>query len=78
LEKRAELGRRCLVELMRAYEDDSKRVLADITFETARTPLAASRYKRIVAKRTPVAGQTLQKIILDLITGEAKKYLSIP
>jgi hypothetical protein len=55
-----------------------KESFADLTVDTARTPLAASRYKRIVSKLAPVAGETLQKIIVEVITNGAKKLMGGP
>ncbi len=55
-----------------------KESFTDLTIDTARTPLAASRYKRIVGKLAPIAGETLQKIIIEVITTGAKKLMAGP
>ena len=62
--------------------DEDKVVLkesfADLTIDTVRTPLAASRYNRIVSKLAPFARETLQKIIVEVITNSAKKIMGGP
>jgi hypothetical protein len=55
-----------------------KASFADLTVDTPRTPLAASRYKRIVSKLAPVAGDTLQKIVIEFVTNTAKSLMGIP
>jgi hypothetical protein len=46
----------------------------DLTSDTARTPLAANRFKTLVSKLSPVAGEVVKKIIVTIATEAAKKY----
>jgi hypothetical protein len=55
-----------------------KESFADLTVDTPRTPLAASRYKRIVSKLAPFARETLQKIIVEVVTNGANKIMGGP
>lgn len=50
-----------------------KTTLDDLTIDSPRTPLAASRFKRIMAKLGPVAGDVLSKITVEFATEAAKK-----
>lgn len=54
-----------------------KTTLDDLTIDTPRTPLAASRFKRMMAKIGPVAGDTLSKIVVDFATEAAKKLTGL-
>ncbi len=60
-------------------EDKSllKLSLVDLTVDTARTPLAASRFKRIIGKIGPAAGDALLKIIVSIATEAAKKGIGL-
>jgi len=49
----------------------------DLTSDTARTPLAANRFRKIVNKIGPVAGGVLQKIIETVATEAAKKAMGL-
>lgn len=50
-----------------------KATFDDLTTDTAKTPLAASRFKRIVSKIGPAAGDIIKKIIVSVATEAAKK-----
>jgi hypothetical protein len=52
-----------------------KTTFADLTTDTARTPLAASRFKTIIRKISPAAGSVLQKIIETVLSEAAKKSM---
>jgi hypothetical protein len=60
-------------------EDKSllKQSFVDLTVDTSRTPLAASRFKRMMEKAGPVAGQVLSKIVVDFATEAAKKLTGL-
>ena len=47
----------------------------DLASDTQRTPLAASRFRRIVSKISPVAGDALKQIIVTIATEAAKRHL---
>ena len=49
----------------------------DLTSDTARTPLAASRFKKFTNKIGPVASSILQKIIETVLTEAAKKSIGL-
>lgn len=52
-----------------------KSSIDDLTSDTARTPLAASRFKKLMSKITPEAGKALLQIVVSVATEEAKKKL---
>jgi len=52
-----------------------KGTLDDLTSDTDRTPLAASRFKKFMSKIGPAAGGVLQKIVENVITEAAKKMM---
>ena len=54
-----------------------KSTFDDLTTDTVRTPLAASRFKKAMSKIGPVAGGILQKIIETVVTEAAKKQLGL-
>jgi hypothetical protein len=49
----------------------------DLTTDTPRTPVAATRFKGIMAKMGPVAGDTLSKIVVNFATDAARKHLGM-
>ena len=49
----------------------------ELTSDTPRTPLAASRFKKFMTKVGPVAGSVLQKTIETVVTGAAKKMIGL-
>ncbi len=53
-----------------------KSSIDDLTSDTARTPLAASRFRKFMAKITPEAGKALLQIVVSVATEAAKKKLS--
>jgi hypothetical protein len=54
-----------------------KQSFDDLTTDTARTPLAASRFKRIFSKVAPAAGEALMKIFVSVVTDAAKKEIGL-
>jgi hypothetical protein len=66
-----------LDQLSPKEKDALKRTFADLTSDTARTPLAASRFKKFTNKIGPVASSILQKIIEAVLTEAAKKSIGL-
>lgn len=64
-----------LDQLSAAEKTQLKATLDDLTSDSARTPLAANRFKRFVSKIGPAAGDVLTKIIVNVISETAKKYM---
>ena len=64
-----------LDQLSAEEKNTLKGTFDDLAHDTARTPLAASRFKKFVGKIGPVAGSILQKIIETVATEAAKKHL---
>jgi hypothetical protein len=61
-------------------EDDKitlKGIFADLTVDTAKTPLAGSRFKKMLGKVAPAAGNALLKILGDVVTAEAKRFMGL-
>jgi hypothetical protein len=54
-----------------------KEAFTDLTVDTARTPLAVSRFRKFVTKVGPVAGDVLRKIIETVATEAAKKSIGL-
>ncbi len=54
-----------------------KATFDDMTVDTARTGLAASRFMKFIRKAGPPAGEVLKKIIMDVATEAAKKGMGI-
>ncbi len=52
-----------------------KKSLDDIVRETPQTTVAATRFKKLIAKAGPVAAEGFKKILLDLISETAKKAI---
>ena len=52
-----------------------KATFDDLTINTARTPLAANRFKKFLAKAGPVAGGVLQKVVETIATEAARSRL---
>jgi len=66
------------LEMLNAEEKAAlKATLEDLTIDSARTPLAASRFKRFMGKIGPVAGAVLQKIVETIATEAAKKSMGL-
>lgn len=66
-----------LDQLTLADKATLKATLDDLTVDTARTPLAANRLKKFLAKLGPVAGAVLQKIAENIATEAAKKSIGL-
>ncbi len=54
-----------------------KGALEDLTSDTPRTPLAASRFGKFMQKVGPVAAGVLQKIVESVATEAAKKMAGL-
>lgn len=54
-----------------------KKSFDDLTADTPRTPVAATRLKKIVAQAGPVAGKVLSKIIVNFATEAAMKLTGL-
>ncbi len=54
-----------------------KNAFDDLTSDTARTPVAATRVNKFIIKVGPVAGGILQKLVETLATEAAKKAMGI-
>jgi hypothetical protein len=54
-----------------------KATFVALTTDTARTPLAASRFKKILAEVAPEAAKGLMKIVVSVATDEVKKQLGL-
>jgi len=54
-----------------------KKTFDDLTSDTPRTPMAANRFKKLVAKIGPVAGSVLVKIVEAVATEAAKKSMGL-
>ena len=50
----------------------------DLTTDTAQTPLAASRFKRIMSKVGTQAATAIQSIMVNVMTSEVRKHLGLP
>jgi len=49
----------------------------DLTSDTARTPSAANRFQTLVNKISPVARETIKKIIVTVATDAVKKFIGL-
>lgn len=61
-------------------EEEKKQLKAsipDLTKDSARTELAAVRYKRLIKKAGAVVGPALNKIAVEIATEGAKKLLGL-
>ena len=66
-----------LEELSPEEKATLKQAMNEMTSDTARTPLAESRFKKLVAKIGPTAAQGLGKIVMMVATEEVKRHLGI-
>jgi len=64
-----------LDELSAEEKATLKGTFDDLAVDTARTPLAANRFKKFMTKVGPVAADVLQKIIETVATEAAKKAM---
>jgi hypothetical protein len=65
------------LELTAEEKDTLKGTFADLANDTARTPLAVSRFKTLMHKIGPAAGSVLQKIIETVLSEAAKKSMGL-
>jgi len=54
-----------------------KQAFNDLTIDTPRTPLAASRFKHMLVKMGPAAGDVLTKIVVNVVTEAARKGMGL-
>jgi hypothetical protein len=54
-----------------------KGTLDDLISDTARTPLAANRFRKFVSRIGPAAGDALTKVIVSVATEAAKKSMGL-
>ena len=64
-----------LNELSPEEKTELKGTFDDLTSDTNRTPLAASRFKKFISKIGPGAGAVLQKILENIATETVKKMM---
>lgn len=67
-----------LSEELEISEDDKivlKTALPDLVSDNAQTVVAASRYKRIVAKAGPAAAEAFKSILVNVVSEAAKKIM---
>lgn len=64
------------LDLSAAEKSTLKGDIRDLTSDTLRTPLAASRFKKFMAKITPETGKALLQIVVSVATEEAKNKLN--
>ena len=66
-----------LTQLTAIEKDELKGTLVDLTTDTPRTPLAATRFKKIAGKVGPVAIDAFSKILVNVLTEAAKKGVGL-
>lgn len=66
-----------LDELSTEEKTTLKAVFNDLTVDTPRTELAASRFKKFIRKIGPAAGDALTKIMVNVATEAAKRGMGI-
>ncbi len=66
-----------LEELSPEEKVELKRTIDDLSSDTPFTTLAVSRFKRIIDKIGPVAGDFLQKLVVNVATEAAKKAMGL-
>jgi hypothetical protein len=54
-----------------------KGTFEDMTTDTARTPVATGRFKRLMTKAGPEAGKGLMQVIVSVVTDEVKRHLHL-
>ena len=52
-----------------------KKSFDDIIRDTPKTPVAATRFKRLIAKAGPVVAEGFRKILVDIASETAKKII---
>jgi hypothetical protein len=55
-----------------------KTSIENMTSDTAVTPVAAGKFKTLLKKMAPQAGEMLKSVVLTIATGEAKRWLGLP
>jgi hypothetical protein len=55
-----------------------KGTIVDLTTDTARTPVAASRFNNLIKKIGPAAGGVLKQTLVSVFTETAKKMIGLP
>jgi hypothetical protein len=64
-----------IADLTGEEKDALKATFEDLTIDTARTPLAADRYRSLIAKAKGRPSQVLQKIMENSVSAETRKLL---
>jgi hypothetical protein len=64
-------------ELSSADKEKLKATFVDLSADTPRTPLAASRFKKIIAMVGPASGEVLKRFCIDFATDVAKKLAGL-
>jgi hypothetical protein len=65
------------LELTAEEKTALKGALDDLTSDTARTPVAANRLRKVISKVGPIAGGVLQKLAETIATEAAKKAMGL-
>lgn len=64
------------IELLSAADKSAlKATFGDLSSDTPRTPLAASRFKKLIGKAGPLANATLMKFVEAFATAAAKTMI---
>ena len=66
-----------LEELTPAEKATLKASIDDLTIDTPRTEYAAHRFKKLMAKVGPVAGELFKKVVVEVGTEAAKKWTGL-
>jgi hypothetical protein len=66
-----------LDELTSSEKTNLKAAFDEMTTDTARTPLATGRFKKLMDKIAPAAATAITKIIVSVATEEVKKQLGL-
>lgn len=66
-----------LEQLTASEKIQLKETFDDLTRDTARTPVAAGRFKRLLDKVGPTAGCVLQKLMEAVATEAVKKFIGL-
>jgi hypothetical protein len=64
------------LDLSQEEKAELKGTFDDLTVETARTPLALSRYRKYIRKLSPTVGGVLQKILETVVAEAVKKGMT--
>jgi hypothetical protein len=62
-------------DLSQEEKTELKNTFSDLTIETARTPLALSRFQRYMKRLGPTVGKTLHEILIEVTAETVKRTL---